>query len=130
MPTKPKTFCRHPGCGTLLAESGYCTLHKPLHDKFIRADYSADRKDRQVFYVSAKWRRLRARHLHSEPLCRRCKSDGRFVQATVVDHIFRFVNTADPLAIDPSNLQSLCDRCHNSKSAKERAQGGSKVKHK
>lgn len=56
-----------------------------------------------------------------EPLCRHCKQQGLIVPAEQVDHIQRFSGTDDPLRLDPANLQSLCMRCHQRKTAAERA---------
>ena len=62
-------------------------------------------------YESVRWRKLRACKLRSEPLCRVCKTP-----ANEVDHILA-VRTHLHLAWDWDNLQSLCKRCHSTKSA-------------
>ena len=49
-----------------------------------------------------------------EPLCRHCLRDGRVVAATLVDHIIPLSEAPD-LRLVRSNLQSLCSRCHSSK---------------
>ena len=88
---------------------------KPRHTPF--AGISRDNS----FYQSMAWRDARNRHIRLEPLCRICKRAGK-----VVDHI-QPINAAgaydtqggvygDPLA--ESNLQTLCERCHNSKSGR------------
>jgi len=52
---------------------------------------------------------LRKRRLRNEPLCRRCKEQGRVTAATVPDHI-------KPLALGgediDSNIRCLCGPCH------------------
>lgn len=69
-------------------------------------------------YNSLAWRTLRDSIIRREPLCRECKRKGLITQATVVDHIERA--RANPERFyDESNLQPLCSRCHNRKSAKE-----------
>ena len=73
-------------------------------------------KQREQYHTTA-WRRLRAwvleRDLH---LCQHC---GSPVGASGhVDHI-RPVRTADEVICDESNLQTLCEKCHNAKTAKE-----------
>lgn len=60
----------------------------------------------------------RKRRLMAEPLCRHCAAKGRVTAATVPDHII-------PLAFggtdDDSNIQCLCDECHEIKTAIESA---------
>ncbi len=64
--------------------------------------------------------RLRARLLRDEPLCRQCAAEGRTSEAAIMDHIIPMVDRAD-LALSPSNVQPLCEFCHDAKSAAERA---------
>lgn len=65
----------------------------------------------------APWRRLRKRILARDMgLCQPCLDLGRVTQADAVDHI---VNKAQGGTDDPSNLQSICDACHASKTAAE-----------
>lgn len=73
-------------------------------------------------YTSARWRKLRAAHLSTEPLCRYCTEQGRTELATVVDHITP-IRDAPDRAFDMENLQSLCDPCHSSVKAREEQQG-------
>jgi 5-methylcytosine-specific restriction enzyme A len=70
------------------------------------------------------WERLRAEHLAEEPYCRRCAARGIERLAQTVDHI-ETIREAPERRLDPSNLQSLCWPCHNSKTQKNsRAKGG------
>jgi 5-methylcytosine-specific restriction protein A len=49
-------------------------------------------------------------------LCRPCQQAGRITQATEVDHVVpKALGGTDA----ESNLQSICRRCHASKSARE-----------
>lgn len=57
------------------------------------------------------WRRIRMMHLADEPLCQRCGG-----AANVVDHI---IPKAQGGTDDEENLQSLCESCHNRKTACE-----------
>ena len=51
-------------------------------------------------------------------MCVRCMAEGRYVPATVVDHIQPHRgNTV--LMWDESNWQALCKRCHDRKTRKE-----------
>ena len=70
-----------------------------------------------IYYHSKKWKALRMQVLREEPMCRECKANGVVTEATVVDHIL-------PARLgggfwDRDNLQSLCRKCHASKSGKE-----------
>lgn len=76
-------------------------------------------KDKATIYNSREWQELRIAKLRSQPLCERCLSQGRYVNAHVVHHIIP-IETAHTLeemkrlAIDCglAGLQSLCDQCH------------------
>ena len=80
--------------------------------------------------VSAQWhgwynlpvwtKQLRPDQLMREPFCRECARHGKRVQATVVDHITPFRGDW-ALFIDPANHESLCETCHNRKTALEMA---------
>lgn len=54
----------------------------------------------------------RKRRLTAEPTCRICRSKGIIVAATRVDHIVALVNGGTD---DDSNVQSLCEPCHEAK---------------
>ena len=107
MPTKPNIPCRHPGCAALIpAGEKYCEKHKPLHPEEIR---SASTRG----YGSA-WQKARKQYLAAHPLCARCMADGRYVKATVVDHIVPHRGDKK-LFWDRDNWQSLCRKCHDKK---------------
>lgn len=79
------------------------------------------------------WQRLRAQHLRDEPLCRMCHEQGRFVPAQVVDHVVGIAE-APHRRLDPTNLRSLCKRCHDAHTARTQGfaspgkrRGGEKV---
>ena len=63
-------------------------------------------------YGSTAWRRLRARVLSDEPLCRLCDRQGRVTAATTVDHIEEHKGDRT-LFFDRDNLQPLCASCHS-----------------
>lgn len=69
----------------------------------------------------------RARWLTEHPLCDECERQGRLCAAVTPDHIVPLhLGGAD----DDSNLQSLCEPCHQAKTNAEataRAQGTSCV---
>ena len=76
------------------------------------------KNDNGEFYRSRAWRSLRAMKLYHNPLCECCMENGQLTQAKVVDHVIPINLGGEPM--DISNLKSLCIRCHNRKSAKER----------
>lgn len=76
------------------------------------------------FYRTKRWRNLRSYHLMESPLCIHCHKNGKLVSATVVDHIIPRKERPD-LELEETNLQSLCESCHNRKSGRsKRGRGG------
>lgn len=69
-------------------------------------------------YNGRKWRKLRALQLEKFPLCKQCESKGETAIATVADHIVPVKKGGDGYNMD--NLQSLCKKCHDSKSARDK----------
>lgn len=69
------------------------------------------------FYNSRGWRNLRKNFLINNPLCVACDTIGVVTIATVADHIQPINRGGERL--DVANLQPMCARCHNSKSANE-----------
>lgn len=78
----------------------------------------SDKEERDKFYASTDWRKLRLHKLSMDPLCEVCKRAGRITIAVAVDHVI-------PIQDDPSqrlnyrNMQSICTPCHSSKTARE-----------
>ena len=70
----------------------------------------------QKLYKSFRWKREREDYLMDNPYCVACDRI-----ASVVDHKIRVRDGAD--FWDQSNWQSMCKRCHNSKTAKESNRG-------
>ena len=94
------------------------TLPKSKHRPWIPKKPKHLREvDNTSFYNSKRWRSLRNYFIQMYPLCVNCKRKGEIKNARVVDHIVPINMGGSP--IDIKNLQSLCDPCHNSKSAKE-----------
>jgi len=77
MPRKALKPCKHPGCPRL-TDGAYCDEHKPLHP----GRPSAAKRG-----YGSKWQRVSKAHLRKHPLCVKCLAQGKFVTATVVDHI-------------------------------------------
>ena len=111
MPRKPRVPCKHPGCAALV-EVGerYCEVHKPLHPEAIRS--------REERGYGSRWRTARRKYLEAHPLCVECAKQGKYVRATVVDHIVPHRGD-QKLFWDQSNWQSLCKSCHDRKTGRE-----------
>lgn len=113
MPTKAKKLCAVPGCPNVVeSDKTYCEFHEKQRQKQVDAKRgtSTERGYNQT------WRRLRLLVLHSEPLCRECKKNGRLTAATEVDHIIPLSKGGTN---ELSNLQPLCHECHSRKTASE-----------
>ena len=113
MPTKPRRPCRKPGCPNL-AEPGkiYCKKHSEDNWKY---DHDKSANERGYTY---QWQKASRAWLHAHPLCAECQRSGRYTKAEVVDHIVPHRGDRT-LFWDPSNLQSLCKKCHDEKTGKE-----------
>lgn len=79
---------------------------------FVRDNNNSD------FYNSRTWRNLRRRFLDTNPLCVVCKQYDKVNAATVADHIVPINKGGEKLNED--NLQAMCARCHNAKSARDK----------
>ncbi|WP_143295494.1 HNH endonuclease [Burkholderia pseudomallei] len=119
MPRRAPTPCRFPGCAEVLASPGYCAAHRGwAHRDYGRARRTFDAE--LGFYKSSAWQQCRAAYLRAHPLCAHCSGRGHTVAARVVDHVVPIKDGGARL--DWANLQSLCTRCHNRKTATETAQ--------
>ena len=111
MPFRPKHPCAHPGCPELVeSRQKYCEVHKPLHPEENRSASSRG-------YGRA-WQKASKQFLSAHPLCVMCAAEGRYVKATVVDHILP--HRGDSILFwDRSNWQSLCKAHHDRKTGLE-----------
>lgn len=105
MTRKPLKPCKHSGCPKLTEEK-YCEEHKMLHVN--------DRKSASSRGYDSRWRAARNRFLKANPLCVKCKEEGKLVEAIVVDHT-KPHRGDKTLFWDESNWQSLCKSCHDTK---------------
>lgn len=111
MPRRPDTPCKHPGCARLVPYgSKYCDEHAPMH--------TTDQRSTQEKGYGWKWQQESKRYLKAHPLCASCAAKGRYVKATVVDHIVPHRGDRE-LFWDKSNWQSLCKKCHDHKTMTE-----------
>ena len=111
MPYKQKVPCKHPGCAALVPPgTKYCDAHKALHPEATRSAASRG--------YGAAWRKASKQFLHAHPLCVACMRQGKYVKATVVDHIIPHRGDTK-LFWDRSNWQALCKPCHDKKTGNE-----------
>ena len=76
-----------------------------------------DIKERDPFYNSTAWRKVRLQYKKKNPLCENCERHDILKEGRDVDHIIPMKQGGDKLSY--SNLQTLCRSCHNRKSAKD-----------
>lgn len=72
-------------------------------------------KPKQVnpFYRTRAWKLIRAEALaRDHHLCQRCLDRGILARAEAVHHI-KPIDTHPDLALEITNLRSLCKQCHN-----------------
>ena len=104
MPKKSKRPCGYIGCPQLVdAGQRYCEKHR-----------QPDRPSVSKRGYNSKWRRLSKAYLRKHPMCVRCMAEGRYVPATVVDHIIPHRGD-ETLMWSESNWQALCKPCHDKK---------------
>ncbi len=111
MPFAPPTPCNKPGCH-MLTTGKYCELHKDI-DKQLKQAKEAMRESAHGRGYTSRWRRYSKNRRKYHPLCERCGHP-----AQVTDHIIPHKGDM-VLFWDGSNHQSLCKKCHDTKTAKE-----------
>lgn len=113
----PSTPCRQYRCPNLTTrkDKGYCNEHSDQRSNWTkRPDRTGSTTKRGYGYV---WRKIRTQVLKRDAyLCVACKQAGRYVPATDVDHV---ISKANGGTDELENLQSLCKKCHRSKTANE-----------
>ena len=111
MPRRPNTPCKHPGCPALVPYGqAYCSEHTPLH--------TSDRKNAAERGYGNAWRKASKQFLQVHPLCEECMKQGKYVKATVVDHIVAHRGD-EKLFWDRDNWRALCKHCHDRKTRRE-----------
>lgn len=101
--------CSVMGCANLTHDR-FCEEHQSHADKYRPNSYQRGYNNR--------WRKAREAYLVSHPLCEHCKQAGIITLATVVDHGTPHKGDEE-LFWDMDNWQSLCESCHNRKTARE-----------
>ncbi|MBZ5212766.1 HNH endonuclease [Bacillus paralicheniformis] len=113
MPPKPLRECKAHGCKTLTRE-GYCPDHMYVQQEETK-HYNKHSRNKTItsFYKSTEWKRTRELVLlRDNCLCQRCLREHRFTPADMVHHIVE-VKQDWSKRLDLSNLESLCNACHN-----------------
>ena len=105
MPTHPSTPCLASGCPNPAVRGGRCEKHAQKY----RQQSDQARPSAAERGYDAKWRRVRAQFLRKHPECGVCGAE-----ATVVDHVLPLSQGGTN---EWANLQPLCVRCHNRKTA-------------
>lgn len=128
-----KAVVDHPDDGT----SPRCVLHKrPSHNPTTSShnppthsrkhyEHQYDHLGRNI-YNTSQWKKVRKARLLLNPLCQHHERDGLVCAAQHVDHIIEIIDGGNPY--DLKNTQSLCQSCHNVKTASEKRKR-SKGKH-
>ena len=113
MPYAAKKICTAAACRKFAVSGGRCKDHqrKPWDHKKSRHERGYDNN----------WYKLRAEILTRDSnLCQACLKDGIYTPATQVDHI---IPKSEGGTNDRSNLQSICKKCHDTKSINEAKRG-------
>lgn len=112
-PQRAKRPCKVSSCKDFAANGGYCDQHQDRIRKKDRERGTAHQRG-----YDAEWERERTKYLEEHPLCVDHKRRGFIEVATVVDHIIP--HKGDKVLFwDKNNWQSLCESCHNRKTATE-----------
>lgn len=104
-------YCLEHGCRTLVPR-GRCEAHGGPSGGWRGASPNRLR-GRQL-------QRERARLFAREPLCRTCAQRGLVVPAVIRDHIVPLIEGGTE---DDTNIQPLCQRCSDTKTAAESQRG-------
>ena len=111
MPRLPDHPCAHSGCPRLAPRGRkYCDMHSSMHPEETRSAGSRG--------YGKHWQKASKAYLRRHPLCAECQRHGRYVAATVVDHIVPHRGNPQ-LFWDESNWQPLCKACHDHKTGTE-----------
>tara|TARA_B100000519_G_C14251244_1_gene442546 strand:+ start:3042 stop:3395 length:354 start_codon:yes stop_codon:yes gene_type:complete len=81
----------------------------------VEDNRSYSKPEHAKLYNTTRWRKMRNMHIKHNPLCVVCKKNNRIKVADVVDHIVEVADGGN--MYDYTNLQSLCDYHHRSKTS-------------
>lgn len=103
--------CGHPGC--------FSTRPCARHPRSVSQSDTKTAEEKK-FYNSYLWQKTRNGYRELHPWCELHLQRKEYVYAQMVDHIIR-IRDGGP-SLDPSNMQALCNPCHNAKRGGERHQ--------
>lgn len=107
-------------CQRIATANGYCDMHQAMAEQ-TKQD-SKQRSGRA--WRTRKARKFREQYLVAHPYCFDCWTIyGRPVPATTVHHVISQEERPD-LAIEPSNVVSLCQACHDAREGRGGVGGG------
>lgn len=124
MPLKSKRQCNHPMCFELTRDS-YCDKHKEVREqerKDAHRYYNMHtrNKERAAFYKTGAWEKKRLDILKRDHyLCQPHRRMGKAEVGNIIDHIIPLEIRPD-LALEDTNLQTICLSCHNKKTAEDK----------
>lgn len=81
----------------------------------------AEKNPGTSWYYTDDWKKLRSSHRKREPRCRTCGGPGQ-----ITDHVIEHRGNRE-LFFNPTNLQTLCRACHNTKTALARRERDDKA---
>jgi 5-methylcytosine-specific restriction enzyme A len=113
MPSKPLKPCATIGCSNL-TRNKYCDQHKHKGKEATRY-YNRYVRDKTItaFYKSKEWLTTRKLVLERQNyLCQQCLRENRITKADMVHHKTE-VKEDWSKRLDLSNLEGLCNSCHN-----------------
>ncbi|WP_051303180.1 HNH endonuclease signature motif containing protein [Psychromonas aquimarina] len=110
----PFSICSFSACRSIATKNSRCKKHQREQTKEISRSSTTSNNN---IYNSSKWRNLRTRKAHLNPLCEECLTYNVIRPLDVIDHI-QEIEDYPELAYTYSNLKSLCHSCHNNKTAK------------
>lgn len=114
----PMRQCRHPSCRALIPFTGtYCERHRKTVNQSYDKARKRDNPKYVAFYTSKAWRNTRKVALKRDDyLCQVCLSEDVTKPADMVDHTIPTLVDWDK-RLDLDNLKSMCNACHNRKTA-------------
>lgn len=115
MPKMPPRPCNQPRCRNMATKNGRCDDHQ------VQAWASSSGKTAAERGYGSKWKKLRDSIMRRDKhLCQECLRAGIVTPAKAVDHI---LNKARGGTDHPSNLEAICEHCHQEKTNRERRDG-------
>ncbi len=116
---KPQVPCSGRDCPNLVdAGARYCEECRRQTWCKEAAAAKEERPKEYEFYRSKEWLKARDAHLKSEMFCHDCGAQGKKTFGEMVDHIVP-LRLAWERRTDPTNLQTLCNKCHAKKRGRE-----------